>query len=258
MVGSTLRTEVAIQDNAVTLIGDLTIPNGATAIIVFAHSEGSSRHSSRNKYLAERLNRSGFATLLIDLFTYEEDQEENEEKEDQPPMDEQSGMERLSTRLCCAVDWLSFNPDTEYLAIGLFGSGTGSAAALICAAKRRLKVAAIVARGGRPDLANEALAYVLCPTLFLVGGFDPQVMAMNEKALHLMQCHREIEIIPGATHSFKEPGRLDLVASMSTWWFARYCTTQFGPHREAGQTVDGINPHSLEPVDRFDGSLRTH
>lgn len=254
MVGKMFRKEVRIQDNAASLVGDLTIPSGAQAIIVFAHDEGESRHSSRNKYLAERFNRSGFATLLVDLLTHEDDRQEKDEQ----PTSTLKGMERLSSRLCSVVDWLSFNPETENLAIGLFGSGKGSAAALLCAAKRRLKIAAIVARGGRPDLAAEALPYVLCPTLFLVGGFDPQVMAMNEKALHRMQCHREIEIIPGATHSFKEPGRLELVTNMAAWWFARYCTTQFGPRQKTGQMVEGLGLPSMDPADRWDGSLYRH
>lgn len=216
-----LRKEVEIDTNAVTLTGDLVIPERPQAIILFAHGSGSSRHSSRNRYVAERLNRSGFATLLLDLLT------DQEEREEQYTMHFRFDIDMLATRLCGAVDWLGKTADTRNLTIGLFGASTGSAAALACAAKRRSKISAVVSRGGRPDLAPSALPYVLCPTLFLVGGFDPKVMSMNEKALHSMNCYREIEIIPGASHLFEEPGRLEQVATLATWWFARHCSLSF-------------------------------
>lgn len=241
-----LRKEIKIEDDAVNLVGDLAIPDNASAIIVFAHGSGSSRNSSRNKYVAERMNRSGFATLLLDLLT------EKERRQEQYSMHYAFDADMLSTRLCSAVDWLSFDDKTQNLSIGLFGASTGSAAALICGAKRRLKVAAIVSRGGRPDLAEGLLPYVLCPTLFLIGGFDPKVMALNEKALHMMNCHKEIEIIPGATHSFEEPGKLDLVATMATWWFARYCTLQFAPGNKPYEMVNGFSPAMVDHIDQMD------
>lgn len=234
--------EVQIEENGVVLRGDLTIPERAASIIVFAHGSGSSRHSSANKYVAERLNRSGFATLLLDLLT------EQEEEEERHTMHHRFDVEMLSSRLCAAIDWLSFSAETANLNIGLFGASTGSAAALMCAAKRRLKVAAVVSRGGRPDLAQEALPYVLCPTLFLVGGFDPYVMAMNEKALRAMSCHREIEMIPGAGHLFEEPGKLEQVATLSAWWFVRYATLECNHGSKADGKAQSISSSLLEPL----------
>jgi len=235
-----LGKEVLIEDNAVTLVGDLVIPSRSQALIVFAHGSGSSRHSSRNRYVADRLNRSGFATMLLDLLTPEE------EREERYTMHFRFDIDMLSTRLCAAVDWLSADSATESLMIGLFGASTGSAAALSCAAKRRSKISSIVSRGGRPDLALEALPYVLCPTLFLVGGFDPQVMSLNEKALHSMTCHREIEIIPGASHLFEEPGKLEQVATLATWWFARHSSPQFAPDLHEPELFDEMNASLME------------
>lgn len=245
-----LRKEVKIQDNSVSLVGDLVIPDNASAIIVFAHGSGSSRNSKRNKYVAARFNRSGFATLQLDLLT------EKELTQEQFSMHYRFDADMLSTRLCAAVDWLSFDADTQNLSIGLFGTSTGSAAALICAAKRRLKIAAIVSRGGSPDMVEGSLPYVLCPTLFLIGGFDPKLMVINEKALHMMNCHKEIEIIPGATHSFEEPGKLDLVATMATLWFARYCVLQFAPEHKAGEIAGDLYPLASEGLGHLDRPIR--
>jgi putative phosphoribosyl transferase len=242
-MGNSQRKEILIEDNSVKLRGDLVIPEDASSIIVFAQGGGSSRNSSHDKYVAERLSRSGFATLMVNLLT------EREERDEQFSMHRHFDADMLSTRLCSAVDWLSFNEQTQNLSIGIFAASISGAAALICAAKRRLKIAAIVSRSGRPDLAEESLPYVLCPTLFLVGGFDPKVMALNEKALHMMNCHKEIEIIPGATHAFEEAGKLDLVATMATWWFARYCTLQFAPGLNTYEMVDGLSPSMIERVD---------
>lgn len=245
-MGNRLRKEIIIEDNSVKLRGDLVIPENACSIIVFANSGAGSRNSSQDKYVAERLSRSGFATLIVNLLT------EREERDEQFSMHRRFDADMLSTRLCSAVDWLSFNEETQNLSIGIFAASIGGAAALICAAKRRLKIAAIVSRSGRPDMAEESLPYVLCPTLFLVGGFDPKVMALNEKALHMMNCHKEIEIIPGATHAFEEAGKLDLVATMATWWFARYCTLQFAPGLEQHQFSDGLSHGVVERADKFD------
>lgn len=241
-----MRKEVLIENNAVTLAGDLVIPQRPQALILFAHGSGSSRRSTRNRYVAERLNKSGFATLLLDLLTDEEEREEHYS------MHFRFDIDMLSTRLCAAVDWLENEKATGNLALGLFGASTGSAAALSCAAKRPSKVAAIVSRGGRPDLAAEALPYVICPTLFLVGGFDPHVMGLNENALHSMKCHSEIEIIPGATHLFEEPGKLEQVATLATWWFARHCTLKFAPGLKPYELCDGMNTSFMEPMEHLE------
>lgn len=237
---NTCKQEISVQSNAVTIMGDLTIPERASAVILFAHGSGSSRHSSRNQYIAAQLNRSGFATLLMDLLTLREEREEHFSHHFRFDID------LLSERLCSAVDWLSTDTSTKNFAIGLFGASTGSAAAISCAAKRPERISSIVSRGGRPDLAPEALPKVLCPTLFIVGGFDPQVLVFNEKALQAMHCHREIEIIPGAHHLFEEVGKLDVVASMATWWFARHCILQFSPHSAENVRAGRLDPSMLE------------
>ena len=241
-----IKQEIQIKSNAVAIIGDLTLPENAASIIIFAHGSGSSRHSSRNRYVAEQLNGSGFATLLLDLLTAEE------EKQEPFTMHYRIDIEMLADRLCSAVDWVSWNRLTENLTIGLFGASTGSAAALECAANRRDKIAALVSRGGRPDLSADVLPRILCPTLFIVGGFDPHVLALNEKALHMMSCHREIEIVPGASHLFEEAGKMDIVSSMASMWFARYCTLQFAPGLKPHEMVDGMSPSMIEHRDSID------
>ncbi|HIA53490.1 MAG TPA: alpha/beta hydrolase [Candidatus Melainabacteria bacterium] len=232
----TLSREVQIQSNAVSITGDLTVPEGSSTIILFAHGSGSSRHSTRNKYVASQLNRSGFATLLMDLLTLKEEREEHFTQHFRFDID------LLAQRLCSAVDWLAINSSTKNLAVGLFGASTGSAAALACAAEKNDRIAAVVSRGGRPDLVPNALPNVLCPTLFIVGGFDPQVLFLNEKALHQMHCQREIEIVPGAGHLFEEAGKMDIVASMATWWFARHCPLQFAPEMKSYELAEGMSP----------------
>lgn len=233
---------IHIESNAVSITGDLTIPKGASAVILFAHGSGSSRHSSRNKYVASQLNKGGFATLLLDLLTTQEEHEERFTNHLRFDID------LLSGRLCHAVDWLSDNTFTKNMAVGLFGASTGSAAALQCAAERSGKIAALVSRGGRPDLAGDALPMVLCPTLFIVGGFDPHVLVLNEKALHKMHCPREIEIIPGAGHLFEEVGKIDIVAAMAGWWFARHCLPTFAHRLETrpGNQVVATSWDNLE------------
>ena len=241
-----IKKEVQIQSDAVRVVGDLTLPENAASIIIFAHGTGSSRRSSRNRYVAEQLNRSGFATLLLDLLT------EQEEKQEQFTMHFRFDIELLANRLCSAVDWVSSHKLTEDLTIGLFGASTGSAAALECATRRRDKIAALVSRGGRPDLAADVLPQVRCPALFIVGGFDPHVLALNEKALHMMTCHREIEIVPGASHLFEEAGKMDIVASMASMWFARHCTLQFAPGLKPYEVVDGMAASMIELADSMD------
>lgn len=241
-----LTREVRIQCNAVPLNGDLTVPQGAATVILFAHASGSSRHSSRNKYVAERLNRSGFATLLIDLLTLQEERAEHFTHRFRFDI----GL--LAERLGSAVEYIACDDLTKDMAIGLFGAGTGSAAALTCAAKKKDKIAAIVSRGGRPDLASKALPSVICPTLFIVGGFDPQVLVLNEKALHEMRCHREIEIIPGARHLFDEVGKLDIVASMAAWWFARHSALNRSSQFKPGLASEAVAPEHMKQAEHLD------
>lgn len=194
------------------LPGTLREPSNPHGIVVFAHGSGSSRHSPRNVYVAEALGRAGFATLLFDLLTTEEE------------MDRANVFDipLLSTRLAAAVDWTAGFERTQGLPIGLFGSSTGAAAALVAAAELAGQVAAVVSRGGRPDLAGTALARVTAPTLLIVGGADVEVLRLNRAAYALLAGPKELTIVPGATHLFSEPGALDMVVDAAVSWFERY------------------------------------
>ncbi len=208
-------TEVRVQAGDAVLGASLALPASAVGIVVFAHGSGSSRFSPRNRYVAECLNRGGLGTLLLDLLSAEEH-----------AIDQLSGrlrfdIERLSRRLIGAIDWLDGLPQTRTLRVGLFGASTGAAAALNAAAERPERVAAVVSRGGRPDLALDALPGVRAPTLLIVGGLDPAVIGMNRTAAARMSCEHRLEIVPGATHLFDEPGRLDEVARLALAWFQR-------------------------------------
>ena len=185
-------------------------------MVLFAHGSGSSRHSPRNRYVAQVLQQAAFATLLIDLLTAAEE-----------AIDRHTGHLRfdialLAKRLLGATDWLYDHPPTRHLRIGYFGASTGSAAALCAAAERPNLVSAIVSRGGRPDLAGPALARVRAPTLLIVGGEDGPVIEMNCEAMTRLSTEKQLEIISGATHLFEEPGALEEVARLSCGWFARY------------------------------------
>lgn len=200
--------EVLIGAAAVTLAGHLTIPPQARGIVVFAHGSGSSRFSTRNRYVAEVINQGGLATLLFDLLT-----------EDEGAVDEITRAYRfdiplLGERLVGTVDWLRPNPQTAALKIALFGASTG-------AAERPDAVAAVVSRGGRPDLARDHLARVEAPTLLIIGGLDGPVIAMNREAAAQLRCEQRIEIIPGATHLFGEPGKLEAVATLARDWLVQ-------------------------------------
>lgn len=210
---------VRIPVDSVTLEGSLDIPEGARGIALFAHGSGSSRHSPRNRYVARALQQGGVATLLIDLLTAEE------EKIDQRTAELRFDIPLLARRLVGATDWLLACPETRSLRIGYFGASTGAGAALIAAAQRPDAIAAIVSRGGRPDLAGEALARVCAPTLLIVGGFDEPVIAMNAEALRKLTAVKRLEIVPGATHLFEEPGALEQVSRLAREWFTRYLTT---------------------------------
>ncbi|MBI3973052.1 MAG: dienelactone hydrolase family protein [Chloroflexi bacterium] len=207
---------VHVSVGPVTLEGNLVVPTGATGVALFAHGSGSGRHSPRNRFVAEVLQRGGLGTLLIDLLTRQEE-----------AVDLQTGHLRfdiglLAERLAGATDWLKQHPQTRNLTVGYFGASTGGGAALVAAAERPDVVGAIVSRGGRPDLAGPALARVRAPTLLIVGGHDYPVIHMNQEAYDQLRCEKKLEIVPGATHLFEEPGALEEVARLARDWFQRY------------------------------------
>jgi pimeloyl-ACP methyl ester carboxylesterase len=205
---------VSIPAATVALEGVLDLPADACGLVVFSHGSGSGRHSPRNRFVAEALRRGKLGTLLLDLLTPEEDQD----------VENRFDIELLTERLDRAVSFVRAHPPTRALPVGLFGASTGAASALRVAAKRPGDVGAVVSRGGRPDLTGERLlAAVRAPTLLIVGGRDHGVIELNEGARDaLVNCHRELAIVPGATHLFEEPGTLDEVARLATRWFARH------------------------------------
>ena len=211
---------VQVSTDSVILEGNLGIPEGAEGIVLFAHGSGSSRFSPRNQFVARVLREGGLATLLIDLLTSEE------EKIDRRTRHLRFDIDLLAGRLVGATDWLSQHPDTRDLHIGHFGSSTGAAAALIAATERPDVVEAIVSRGGRPDLADPVLPDVKAPTLLIVGGNDIPVIELNQQALAQLRTEKKLEIVPGATHLFEEPGALEQVAQLARQWFQRYLTSQ--------------------------------
>jgi len=207
---------VRVLAGPVELEGNQDVPEGAVGIVLFAHGSGSGRHSPRNRYVARVLRGAGLATLLIDLLTPDEEE-----------LDLRTGRLRfdiglLAERLAGATDWLMVNRDTRDLRIGYFGASTGAGAALVAAAKRPQKVGAIVSRGGRPDLAGDALPLVEAPTLLIVGGNDEPVIGMNKEAFAQMRVEKRLEIVPRATHLFEEPGALEKVAQLAASWFAHH------------------------------------
>jgi dienelactone hydrolase len=211
---SSTRT-VSIPADGFVLHGDLGLPAGAHGIVLFAHGSGSSRHSPRNRRVAEALRRAGFATLLLDLLTLDE------ERTDFVTAHLRFDIGLLADRLALATEWLLHQPDTRSLAIGYFGASTGAAAALVASVRFPRDVRAVVARGGRPDLAAAALPAVTAPVLLVVGDRDTAVVAMNRRAAERMTCPNQLVLVPGATHLFEEPGTLDRVAELATEWFAR-------------------------------------
>ena len=209
---------VRVAAGPVTLEGNLSLPERARGIVLFAHGSGSSRHSPRNRYVARVLDEAKLATLLVDLLT------PDEEAVDLRTAHLRFDIRLLAGRLVGVTDWLTQYPDTRELRIGYFGASTGAAAALVAAARRPDAVGAIVSRGGRPDLAGPALARVRAPTLLIVGGNDFEVVELNRRALALLRCEKQLEIVPGATHLFEEPGALEEVARLAREWFERYLT----------------------------------
>jgi putative phosphoribosyl transferase len=199
--------------------GDLNLPKDAIGVVVFAHGSGSSRRSPRNRWVAELLQRRGLGTLLFDLLTDAED------AADRRTAQFRFDIALLAQRLGVAVAFLDHDPTTAQLPLGLFGASTGAAATLVAAAQRPERIAAVVSRGGRPDLAGAALAAVRAPTLFIVGGRDQVVLRLNDDAARQLRCPHELVIVPGATHLFQEPRALDEVARLAGEWFATHLSS---------------------------------
>lgn len=210
------KNAVKILSGSVTITGNLEIPEGARGVVVFAHGSGSSRFSPRNTYVAGLLNKRGFGTLLIDLLTVEE------ESVDQYTGQYRFDIDLLTQRLVDATTWLKKSSLTQKLSIGYFGASTGAAAALNAAAKLPNDIKAVVSRGGRPDLSKEHLAQVKASTLLIVGGDDTEVLEMNQKALTLIRVEKKLEVVPGATHLFEEPGKLEEAAELAIDWFTKH------------------------------------
>ena len=207
-------TETQIPAGLAMLSGNLTIPENAIELVLFAHGSGSSRHSPRNQFVARTLNRAGLGTLLFDLLT------PGEEALDIRTREHRFNISLLAERLVHATKWAKEQKETRDLRIGYFGSSTGGGAALVAAAEMPDEVGAVVSRGGRPDLAGEALPKVKAPTLLIVGGEDHIVIGMNEEARAQMRCEVKIDIVPGASHLFEEPGTLEQVATLASDWFS--------------------------------------
>jgi len=209
-------SEVQINAGRAALAGKLNIPDAASALVVFAHGSGSSRHSPRNQFVARTLNNAGLATLLFDLLT------QKEEAIDTHTRELRFDIHLLAERLVHATKWARQQEQTRDLRIGYFGSSTGGAAALVAAVDVARDVGAVVSRGGRPDLAGEALPRVQVPTLLIVGGNDDIVIELNEQARDKMRCEVKLEVVSGATHLFEEPGALEKVARLASDWFVRH------------------------------------
>jgi putative phosphoribosyl transferase len=212
--------EVRIPSGDAWLYGDLALPRESSGIVLFAHGSGSGRHSSRNRRVAQRLQQAGVATLLFDLLTVQEEQVDLRTRQ------HRFDIPLLTRRMQDATDWTSAQPELRGTPIGYFGASTGSAAALIAAARLGERIAAVVSRGGRPDLAGPAaLAAVTAPTLLIVGGADPGVIELNQQSLDRLQCEKQLLLVPGATHLFEERGTLDEAADAAASWFASHFAT---------------------------------
>lgn len=200
---------IHVEVGTVVLEGALNIPKGATALVLFAHGSGSSRHSSRNNFVAQVVRQKGMATLLIDLLSVEED----------TVYETRFDIDLLTTRLITIIEWLKREQSTRKLSILLFGASTGAAAALQVAARLGKGIIAVVSRGGRPDLALDVLHIIVSPTLLIVGGNDFGVIELNQQAFAALTCVKKLELVPGATHLFEEPGALESVARLAANWF---------------------------------------
>jgi dienelactone hydrolase len=223
--------QVWVPAGPVTVEGNLSIPAGARGIVLFAHGSGSSRHSPRNRLVAQSLQNAGLATLLIDLLTADE------EMEDTASARLRFDIGLLAERLVAATDWLARDDRTSDLRVGYFGASTGAGGALVAAAERPTQVSAVVSRGGRPDLAGTALKDVQAPTLLIVGGRDYPVIDMNRDAFQQLGTRvKEVVIVPGATHLFGETGALEEVARLASAWFTRHVSRTPHPPLNAGET----------------------
>lgn len=203
---------IELVADSVRLPGDLVLPDSCTGVVIFAHGSGSSRLSPRNTAVASTLNEAGFGTLLFDLLTTREAQDRENVFD----------IELLAQRLVSATEWLASRESPRPLSIAYFGASTGAAAALLAAATLGAAISAVVSRGGRPDLAARRLEAVVSPTLLIVGGDDPVVLALNRAALERLRCEKALRVIPGATHLFEEPGALEQVADLAAEWFRRF------------------------------------
>ncbi|MGI9285921.1 MAG: dienelactone hydrolase family protein [Pseudomonadales bacterium] len=208
--------DIVLEAGEDRLNGTLTIPEQATAIVMFVHGSGSSRFSPRNKIVAGEINKAGLATLLFDLLTAQED------ITDQLTSEFRFNVPLLAGRLIDSIDWLQCHESSKDLPIGLFGTNTGAAAALIAAAEFPNKIGALVSLGGRTDMASEALPGVRAPTLLIVGGYDDEALKINRAASDLLSTEHRLEIVPAATHSFREPGRLEQATQLARDWFMQY------------------------------------
>jgi len=220
-VADHVERAVTIPALDASLSGDLTVPAGARGIVLFAHGSGSSRASPRNVWVATRLQRAGLATLLFDLLT------NAEEERDVYTREHRFDIPLLAGRLVHATDWVDTQPALQALPVGYFGASTGAAAALVAAFQRKRRVHAVVSRGGRPDLAGaDVLPNVAAPTLLIVGGRDDVVIELNQRALALLTCEKRLDLVPGATHLFEEPGTLEQVATLASQWLVEFLVVQ--------------------------------
>ena len=211
-----MERDISLSAGHVTLEGTLSLPDMPIGVVLFAHGSGSSRFSPRNRYVARVLREARMGTLLLDLLS------RSEEEVDAVTGHHRFDIAMLADRLVVAIDWLAEQPSSEHLAVGLFGASTGGGAALVAAAERPIRVGAVVSRGGRPDLAGDSLPVVEAPTLLIVGERDELVIDLNERARDHMRAQVRLEIVPGATHLFEEPGTLEEVARLARDWFERY------------------------------------
>ena len=233
---ATAERPVTISSRGEAIEGNLTIPADARGIVLFAHGSGSSRHSPRNRFVAKTLNGDGLATLLMDLLTV------TEEEYDVVTRRHRFDIGLLAARLLGAIEWIQHQPETRNLRIGLFGASTGAAAALVAAGRSPDAVGAVVSRGGRPDLAGEWLSQMTAPTLLIIGGADEPVIALNEHAFERLRCEKRLEIVPGATHLFSEPGALEQVAARAGQWFARHLSGAAIPAQGISPEVPAAAP----------------
>lgn len=211
-----IRRKVQIPINGIELEGEMCVPRSATGIVIFAHGSGSSRHSPRNQFVARVIRASQVGTLLFDLLTREE------EAEDDVTRELRFDIGLLASRLAEVARWVHAQPDTKDLKIGFFGASTGGGAALVAAANLKTEIAAVVSRGGRPDLAGDCLPLVEAPTLLIVGSRDWEVLQLNQDALDQLRCEKKLQVVRGATHLFEEPGKLEEVADLAAFWFQRH------------------------------------